>query len=188
MKWFVRFAALLATIIGSVIVIGWFLPENHVTARSAEYRAPMDTVWKLITDVASMPGWRTDLESVEVLPAIGQQFAWRETSGGGDVLTFVRAEARPPGFLRTKILDQGGPFGGEWVHDLRQGSQGGTKLTITELGWVRNPVFRFVAQMVIGHDATIDASLSALAGRLGESATILDAAPVKNDPAGSSVP
>lgn len=65
MKWVVRFAGLLATIIGSVVVIGWLLPQNHVTARSVEYRAPMDTVWKLITDIASMPGWRTDLARVE---------------------------------------------------------------------------------------------------------------------------
>ncbi|MBA3557602.1 MAG: SRPBCC family protein [Gemmatimonadaceae bacterium] len=181
MKWVVRFAGLLATIIGSVVVIGWLLPQNHVTARSVEYRAPMDTVWKLITDIASMPGWRTDLARVEILPPLGQQFAWRETSGGGDVLTFVRAEARPSTFLRTTILDEGGPFGGEWVHDLRQDEKGGMTLTITERGWVRNPLFRFVSQIVIGHNATIDAYLSALGDRLGETATIQDAVPAEAD-------
>ncbi|MGI9078475.1 MAG: SRPBCC family protein [Gemmatimonadaceae bacterium] len=181
MKWVLRVAALLATIICIILVIGWLLPETHITARSAEFRAPRDSVWNLITDVSSMPGWRSDIERVEILPAFNRQFAWRETSGGGDALTFIRAEARRPSFLRTRILDEGGPFGGEWVHDLQPGKQGGTRLTITELGWVRNPLFRFVSGIVIGHDATMDTYLSALARRLGEAASIEDAAPSKND-------
>ena len=186
MKWVVRVAALLAATIGIIVVVGWLLPETHVASRSAEFRASRDTVWGLITDVSSMPAWRSDLERVDVLPAVDQQFAWRETSRGGDALTFVRVEARPPDLLRTSILDEGGPFGGEWVHDLGPGEQGGTRLTITERGWVRNPVFRFISQLVIGHNATIDSYLSALALKLGESITIEDVAPSKNDPAAAA--
>lgn len=54
-------------------------------------------------------------------------------------------------------------------------------LTITERGWVRNPLFRFVSQIVIGHNTTIDAYLSALGDRLGETATIQDAVPAEAD-------
>ena len=181
MKWFVRVAALLALLIGIIVVVGWILPETHVAARTAEYHASPDTIWKLITDVSSMPEWRPDLRQVQVLPALGQRFAWRETSDGGDVLTYVRAEARPPGYLRTSILDEGGPFGGEWVHDIEPGKQGGTRMTITERGWVRNPIFRFVSRVVIGHNASMDAYLSALGKRLGEAPDIEDAAPSKAD-------
>ncbi|MBC7789123.1 MAG: SRPBCC family protein [Anaerolineae bacterium] len=181
MKWVVRVAALLAGIIVLIVTVGFLLPENHVTARRAEFRAPPDTVWKLITDVSSMPGWRSDLKSVEILPARGQRFAWRETSSGGDVLTYVRDELRPASVLRSSIVDEGGPFGGEWVHELEPGRQGGTRLTITELGWVRNPVFRFVSRIVIGHGATIDGYLAALGVRVGETATIQDADPSQHD-------
>jgi hypothetical protein len=46
-----------------------------------------------------------------------------------------------------------------------------TQITITERGEVYNPIFRFMSRYVFSHHATIDAYLTALGKKLGESVT-----------------
>ncbi len=50
----------------------------------------------------------------------------------------------------------------------RADAVGGSTLTITEDGWVANPIFRFVSRFVIGHHATMDGLLKQVAKTLGE--------------------
>jgi hypothetical protein len=67
----------------------------------------------------------------------------------------------------TVIADKGIPFGGSW--DYRIIPEGaGSRITITENGEVYNPIFRFVSRYVIGHTATLDKYLSALATKVGD--------------------
>jgi hypothetical protein len=58
-------------------------------------------------------------------------------------------------------------IGGTWTHELTPDGSG-TRLTITERGWVGNPIFRFVSRFVMGQTATIDSYLHALGKRFGE--------------------
>jgi hypothetical protein len=72
-----------------------------------------------------------------------------------------------------RIADKDLPYGGQWTYELEpQGLQ--TALRITEDGEIYNPVFRFVSRFVMGHTATIDNYLRALASRTGDSITIQD--------------
>ena len=41
-------------------------------------------------------------------------------------------------------------------------------VTITEDGWVANPIFRFMSRLVIGHHATMDTLLKQVAKKFGE--------------------
>ena len=67
----------------------------------------------------------------------------------------------------TVIADKGIPFGGSW--DYRIAPDGtGSRITITENGQVYNPIFRFVSRYVLGHTATLDKYLTALAARVGD--------------------
>jgi hypothetical protein len=45
---------------------------------------------------------------------------------------------------------------------------GGSALTITEDGWVANPIFRFLSRFVFGHHATMDGILKQVAKALNE--------------------
>lgn len=48
----------------------------------------------------------------------------------------------------------------------------GCTVTVTEDGEVYSPLFRFVSRFVIGHTATLDRKLKALARRFGENPSI----------------
>jgi len=79
-------------------------------------------------------------------------------------------ESIPPARLVTKIADKL-PYGGMWTYELAPDGPG-TSLRITEDGEVYNPIFRFVSRFVMGHTATIDASLRDLGKKLGEDVKI----------------
>jgi len=45
---------------------------------------------------------------------------------------------------------------------------GGTKISVTEAGWIGNPIFRFLSRFVCGYYGTLDGYLKALGKRFGE--------------------
>jgi len=93
---------------------------------------------------------------------------WRQTLGSNAALTLVVAVEVPPQRLITQIdAPRGAPFGGFWVYELTP-SGGGTRVTVTEQGWVANPLFRFLSRVVFGHYGTLDSYLTALGKRFGE--------------------
>ena len=62
-----------------------------------------------------------------------------------------------------------GPFSGRWEIDI-QPTPAGSNVTITEIGKVSNPFFRFVSKYVIGHTTQMEKYLTGLAGKFGEQA------------------
>lgn len=156
-------AALLAI---CLVVYGWgsSLPVAHTASRSARFDTPPDTVWRVITDVAAYPSWRSDVKSVELLPAAAGSLAWRETSGR-DMVSYAADEMRAPARFVARITDRSLPYGGRWVYELAPAGNG-TRLMTTEEGEVYNPIFRFMSRYVFGQTATIEKYLAALGTRL----------------------
>jgi hypothetical protein len=64
-----------------------------------------------------------------------------------------------------RIADPDLPFGGTWTYDITPDADG-SRLKITEHGEVYNPIFRFMARCVFGHERTMKAYLSALEKKL----------------------
>lgn len=161
-------AALVAAAVLVGLLVGFLLPVAHTATGSREMAGPQHEIWALLTVVQGYPDWRPDVDSVEIL-ARGQRgpTRWRETGPGG-VITFLLEEAEPPGRRVVRIDDPDLPFGGRWIYQLEP-VDGGTRVTITEEGEVRNPVYRLFSRFVIGHDATINVFLDALAGRFPQS-------------------
>ncbi len=91
---------------------------------------------------------------------------WREYDSRGRGIAYELLESDPPRKLVTRIADRNLPYSGTWTFDLQPAAQG-TELAITEDGEVSNPLFRFVSRFIMGHTATIDAYLRALAAKLG---------------------
>lgn len=159
-------AALLVLLLVAIVLgVGWLLPVKHFCARSAVFRQSPDAVWALITAPAQYPEWRKDVKTVEVLSA-ERPLRWRE-AGGERPLTFEVVQSDPGKRWRTKIVDQGLPFGGGWVFDLVP-EAGGSRLTIREEGEVYNIVFRFMARFVIGYHRGLEAYLRAVGQKFGE--------------------
>ncbi len=169
MIWILYAAGGLIGLVVVIALIGMALPAEHVASRSATIaRSPVE-VWSALTDRARQPEWRRDLKSVEALPDVDGRPSFREHSRHG-VIAFVVDESTPPedgsGRLVTRIADDTLPFGGRWIHEVA-GDGGGTRVTITEEGVVRNPVFRFLSRFVFGQAASLEAFLRDLAAHLG---------------------
>ena len=60
-----------------------------------------------------------------------------------------------PKQLVTRVKESERHFGGTWTIAIAP-VEGGSTLTITEDGWVANPVFRFISRYIIGQTATMD--------------------------------
>jgi hypothetical protein len=63
------------------------------------------------------------------------------------------------------------PFGGRWEFDITPAGADASRVTITERGWVSNPIFRFVSRYVMGHTASLEAYLRALGKQFGSEPT-----------------
>jgi uncharacterized protein YndB with AHSA1/START domain len=166
MKWVLVIAGVLVALAVIVVGVGYMLPVAHVASRTVTLRAAPADVWATITDVAAYPTWRSDVDSVEVLPPVDGRQHWRERGSNGEI-AYLMTRADPPSRLVTRIADQSLPFGGEWEYEITPEGTG-SRIVITERGEVYNPLFRFVSRFIMGHTATIDAYLRALASKFGE--------------------
>jgi len=80
-------------------------------------------------------------------------------------------ESQEPSRLVTQIdAPPGASFGGTWTYELTAVG-GGTRISITESGWIANPIFRFMSRFLFGYYGSLDGYLRALAKHYGEVAT-----------------
>jgi uncharacterized protein YndB with AHSA1/START domain len=147
-----------------VVLVGLFLPVRHTAVVARDVRGTPEEVWTVITDVERFSEWRPDVELAERLEPIGGWPAWREEGPSG-TLTFAVAAVEPRRRLVTEIVDEGLPFGGRWTY-LLEPTAAGTRLTITEDGFIYNPVYRFVSRFFLGYESTAQAYLDALEARM----------------------
>jgi uncharacterized protein YndB with AHSA1/START domain len=169
MKWILLSVAFVVLIAGTITVIGLMLPRDHVAATSTHINAPPESVWQALANVSEYPGWRPDVRSVDVLSTEGA-LRWREHTRQG-AITLERSEEQRPRRLVGRIADETLPFGGTWTYELAPEAQG-TRVTITERGYVTNPIFRFMARFVFGHHRTQEDFLRALGRRFGHEVTL----------------
>lgn len=146
MKWLLLAVTMIVVAVVLVALVGAALPRQHRASRTLTTRHPPEDLWAIVAD---------------------RKFA---EAAAGDVKVEVVESLRPAKYV-TKIADPGQPFGGTWTHVITPVA-GGATLTIIEDGWVSNVIFRFVSRFVIGHHATMDKYLGAIAKRLGEAAMI----------------
>ena len=169
MRWFLMLLAFVLGIAMVITLIGVMLPRDHVASTTTVINAPSDSVWDALANVADHPRWRPDVRSVDVLSTEGA-LRWREHTRQG-AITFERAEEQRPHRLVVRIADERVPFGGAWTYELAPEAPG-TRVTITERGYVTNPMFRFLARYVFGHHRTQEDFLRALGRRFGHDVTL----------------
>jgi uncharacterized protein YndB with AHSA1/START domain len=169
-KWVWVGAGVIVGLVLIVVAIGAVLPREHVATMSARIAAQPAAVWDAITKPEAFANWRTDVTRVDVLAPAPTGPSWREHTRNG-ALTMVVDRADPPRHLTTRIADVNLPYGGLWEYDIAPDGSDGSVVTITERGWVSNPIFRFVSRFIMGHTATIDAYLRALGRHFGSEPT-----------------
>jgi hypothetical protein len=182
----------LVVLVAVVALIGMMLPQNHVATRMVRVRQTPEQVFAIISDVEKVPTWRADVTRVEILPSDNGHMMFREH--GSDAVTYRVETSEPPRRRVVRIADANLPYGGTWTYEVTPAAPAVTaspvtpaapansaradadaapltQITITERGEVYNPIFRFMSRFVFSHHATIDAYLTALGKKLGESVT-----------------
>ena len=170
MKWVLIGGAGLLGLIALMTLVGALLPRDHRATSTITLRQPPDSVWKVVRDLGGITAWWHEAqESVRVPDKDGHE-AWRQKVGGWDMPLLV-IESEPPRRLVTKIdLPPGGSFGGTWTYELAPDG-GGTRISVTEAGFIGNPIFRFLSRFLFGYYGTLDGYLKALGKRYGETVT-----------------
>ena len=138
MKWVGLAVAGLAALAAIVALVGAQLPRDHVASRTLRVHRPPEEIWPVVTR----------LMAASSVPA--------------DII-----EHDPPRRLVSRVKETEKNVGGTWTV-VNAPSPDGSTLTITEAGWVANPVFRFVSRFVVGHHGTMDGILKGVAQELGE--------------------
>jgi uncharacterized protein YndB with AHSA1/START domain len=166
MSWWLILILILGAAVGVVVVGGALTPANHVARLSARYGRPPQQVFDAITAFDALPSWREDVRKVELLPQQDGKPMFREHAEYG-VITYAVELSDPPRKLVLRIADDSLPFGGTWTYELTPDGTG-TRLSITEDGFVKNVVFRFLSRWVFSQTATMDRYLRALGRKFGE--------------------
>ena len=142
MRWIAFVAGGLVVLIVGIAIIGSMLPRTHKASRTLRVRRTPAEVWP-----ALMQATRTSSTPVDVL------------------------ESTMPYRLVTRVTEKETNFGGTWTVAIAPVPDGST-VTVTEDGWVANPIFRVVSRFVIGHHATMDGVLKNVAAGLNEEAAL----------------
>lgn len=158
---------LLVALILVVLVGGLLLPEEHIATRTLVTKQTPQAIWATINDHANEPMWRDDIESVTSLGERTGKPVWQENYKDGNKVALMTTESKPPVRLVRELTDLEGPFSGRWEIDILS-TPTGSNVTITELGKVSNPFFRFLSKYVIGHTTFMEKYLKGLAGKFGE--------------------
>ena len=166
MRWVLWIAGGIAAVLALVTLAGAMMPRTFVATRTATYAKSPAEVWAVITDFAATPTWRPGVKKAERGPDLGGKPVWNETFRNDMRLSLVTEEAVRPTRLVRRIFGEGLPFTGRWIFVLSPAA-GGTRIVLTEEGDVPNPFFRFVSQVVMGHDRHLDTYLKDLGKHFG---------------------
>ena len=152
---------LLGALAGLLLLAGLFFylvgraqPERHTATITFTLPKPRAAVWAALTDYAAMPQWWPAVAAIrfETRPD-GAVVTWNK-DGHGKEIGFRTREEQAPARLVREIVGDDLPFGGTWTYELAE-DHGATRVTLTEDGFVKPPLFRGIAKFFLQPDATM---------------------------------
>lgn len=167
MKWTFTIVVVIALLAVLCVVIGALRPRGHVASSRASFKASRQDIWAALSDFPSWPKWNSAI--IEMRPGSPEEGkpVWVAKGKWGEMPSVIDV-SEPPLRLVTRIPEGAGlGFSGSWTYELVEDPGGGTLITITERGEVRNPFFRFM--MIFGDNRTTQVQFMKELGRhLGE--------------------
>ena len=165
MKWVLIIVGVLAGILALTWIAGSLLPREHVASSRITLPQPPDSIWPVVRDPGALVGTWSDLAEARRVDDPAGREVWAEKVSGFE-MRLIMEESIPPSRLVTRIdAAPDAVFGGRWVYELAPMGPG-TTLTVTEEGWVGNPLFRLMSKLG-GQHGSIDGYLKALGRKLG---------------------
>ena len=164
-KWILIVGGVAVGLIILVTLVGFALPRDHTVASRITLHQPPDSVFSVIRDIGAISRWWPTVKQVSRRNDPQGREIWDETMRDGMVMGLEVAAEEPPRMVKTVIVGDA-PFGGSWTTRIVS-VPGGSTVTVTEDGWVSNPIFRLLSRLM-GHHSTMDSYLTALGSRFGE--------------------
>lgn len=170
MKWILIILGSLVALALLMAVIGMLLPREHKATSEIVLRQPPDSVWSVVRDPSALQGVWPDLKRARRLEDPTGREVWEEDVSGFPMRLVITSETRPSELITTIDGPPDAAFGGRWIYRIVPTPEGGSRVSVTEDGWIRNPFFRVMAN-VTGLNRTLDGYLRALGRRFGEEVT-----------------
>jgi hypothetical protein len=151
---------LLVLLLAGVIIYadGAHLPYDHSVSVTGVVAAPQDKVFALIANVASGANWRPEIKSVNTLKPDHGRDHWVEHLPHGQYMTFLAVRSDAPNRREVQLDEPRASYGGTWTYELSPGpSPTSTTLRITETGFIKPPVLRFVMTHLFRPTRNLDA-------------------------------
>ncbi len=165
--------ALPFVLMAGVIAYGTTLPSRLDFSRSVEISRPPVEVFAALAEIEAMPAWSSRLVAVERLEDQGAHPVWRQTFAAKRTARLMVRERVPPSRLVFAIVDEAGPYRGDWIL-LVDPIPGGCRVTLTEQARLGNAVSRFLAHFASGKTRFAEDHLRDLARHLGSEAEVRD--------------
>ena len=151
-------------------VAGLFIARDHVASSSIVLGKSPAEIWALVSDFEHSTKWRTDISAVRMDAPIDGKLRFTESGAQGDV-QFEVISQQPPFRQSVRVVDDDQPFGGVWtwqIEPVDEGASPKTRVTLTEAGFMKSPIFRTMGKLFFSPTDTMDEYLAALAKALGE--------------------
>jgi uncharacterized protein YndB with AHSA1/START domain len=162
MRFFLLLLALLIVLTTGVYGAGSALPEEMITIRGAQYKAPPEELWELVTNYPEMRRWNDSIDNVTALPdPETKETLWDMTDSDGRHLVLKVVVSEPMKLHRAEIIENDLPFLGSWQFEFTANDKG-TWLKLTEHSRITNPFLRFATYYVLGSDYGTNAFLQAI--------------------------
>lgn len=157
MKVFAIILLVLVLAVAGVYVDGARLPYNHAVTVTGIVPAPQDRVFAIITSVTKGSDWRPAVKSVTLLEPDQGRDHWVEHLDYGQYMTFLATRTEAP-MRRDVLLDEPrASYGGTWTYELSPGpTPSTTTLRITETGFIKPPLYRFMMAHILGPTSNLD--------------------------------
>lgn len=152
-------AILFLLVAGGAIVYadGARMPVNHSVSVTGVVAAPQAKVFGLITNVAHGSDWRPAVKSVSTLTPDNGRDHWVEHLSHGQYMTFLATSTEAPTRREVTLDDPRASYGGTWTYELSPGpSPNTTTLHITESGFIKPPLYRFMMNRIFGPTRNLD--------------------------------
>jgi hypothetical protein len=153
----------------AVYVDGARLPYNHSVSITGVVPAPQDKVFAMITNVTQGANWRPAVKSVTLLVPDQGRDHWVEHLDYGQYMTFLATRTEAP-VRRDVLLDEPkASYGGTWTYELSPGPDPmTTTLRITETGFIKPPLYRFIMIHIVGPTHNLDQYMTDIKAAAGK--------------------
>lgn len=148
-------ATLVSAVVGTYLV-GRSASPNHVTVGAVELAASPAEVLDLLQDMTRRPDWRPDVTQIaRKSDPTDDREVWRELDDEDDRFDFeVTGRPHDGVVLRTDAPEQIG-YEATWTFQVAPGKSGGSRVTVTEEGFIDNPLFRGLFWLRDGPEQTV---------------------------------